>query len=358
MSKRGTNIYKRKDGRWEGRYKCGYKADGKVKYASVYGKSYSFVKEIIDKKRAESDKCALPCKNTVGEILNLWFSDIKNKIKKSTLANYEMKLKKHILPYFAGLRYDLMTVETLNNFINLKCSSGLSVKYVSDIVAILKSAAKFANRSYNCVNRIEYITLPKNFDIKKKPILSLSEQEKLYSALNGSNSISQIGILLAGKTGIRIGELCALRWEDIDFEKRTFTVKKTVQRIWQPEGGTSLIIAQPKSRKSVREIPLPDFLLSALSKQRKNNGYFLSCSEKIIEPRTMQYRFKSLLKKLNLPNINFHSLRHIFATNCISLGFDIKTLSEILGHSSVEITLNRYVHSSIERKRECMNLIK
>ncbi|MCM1480907.1 MAG: site-specific integrase, partial [Muribaculaceae bacterium] len=166
-----------------------------------------------------------------------------------------------------------------------------------------------------------------------------------------------VGILLSAATGIRIGELCALKWENIDLEKSIITVKQTVQRVMKNSGGTQLLVTSPKSACSDREIPLPDFIIPYLKTVRTADDCFLlSGGEKIVEPRTMQYRFKSLLKKANLPYVNFHALRHMFATNCVALGFDVKTLSEILGHSSVQITLNRYVHSSMERKKSCMKL--
>lgn len=162
-------------------------------------------------------------------------------------------------------------------------------------------------------------------------------------------------------TGLRVGEVCALKWSDIDLEKSILTVNRTVQRIKTMNSAcvTTISIGKPKSRSSMRQIPLPDFLADILNHfNHKNDSYVLSGSERIIEPRTMQYRFKSILKKANLPLINYHALRHMFATNCVKAGFDVKTLSELLGHCSVETALNRYVHSSMERKAECMRLLK
>lgn len=358
MARRGLNIYKRRDGRWEGRYKCGYTADGKAKYRSVYAKSYSAVKLILEERRAAESKGLTRCTASVGEIINLWLSDVRLKVKESTYANYAMKLKKHILPCFAGLKYDMLTAQRLNEFICCKQDSGLSAKYISDIVIILKSAAKFVSKNYGYVNRIEYVTLPKSKEKAEKILLDKSEQNQLRTALINNSTPSDTGILLASVTGIRIGELCALKWSDIDFEKGILTVRRTVQRVMKDGGGTKLAITSPKSDKSRREVPLPDFIIPILKANRSASGnYILSGSEKLTEPRTMQYRFKSLLKKLNLPEVNFHSLRHMFATNCISVGFDVKTLSEILGHSSVETTLNRYVHSSIEQKISCMKML-
>lgn len=151
-----------------------------------------------------------------------------------------------------------------------------------------------------------------------------------------------------------------MQWEDIDFEKRIITVRKTIQRIQvkNEKTKTRLIITEPKSSNSVRDIPIPDYLIKLLYKYINSDKiYVLSGTEKTVEPRTMQYRFAKVLKNSDLPSVHYNSLRHLFATNCIELGFDIKTLSEILGHNSVEITLNCYVHSSMERKRACMNLI-
>ena len=155
--------------------------------------------------------------------------------------------------------------------------------------------------------------------------------------------------------------MCALQWKDIDLTNRTITVRKTVQRIKNYGGKTKtkLVITEPKSASSVRVIPIPEFLVVMLERFKDSSDkYILSGRYRPIEPRTVQYRFASVLKKANLPSVHYHSLRHAFASNCVALGFDVKTLSEILGHSSVEITLNRYVHSSLDRKRACMDMIK
>lgn len=356
MAKRGLNIYKRKDGRWEGRFKCGYNYNGKAKYHSVYAKSYSAVKELLEQEKAKQSK-GCSCKCTVGELLNLWFEDERNKVKESTYSNYAMKLRKHILPHFAGMKYEALTAHHLNDFIREKLNSGLSEKYVSDIVILMKSAARFGSRNYNYPNRIEFVTLPKT-EKTEKLLLNNNEQQQLQEELMRDQTPSNLGILLASATGIRIGELCALKWSDIDLEKSILTVSRTVQRVCNVgKAGTHLVISSPKSCSSIREIPLPEFIIPILKAAKTaDDCYLLSGTSKPVEPRTMQYRFKNLLKRLSLPQVSFHKLRHQFATRCVELGFDVKTLSEILGHSSVEITLNRYVHSSIERKRDCMKL--
>lgn len=356
MARRGENIYKRKDGRWEGRYKSGVKEDGTTKYSSIYGKSYAEVKTQLSEKRVKSTIAAIPRKLTLNNLFEMWFSDIRLKVKLSTYMNYQTKYEKHIRSALGSLAYEKITTDKLNDFIQAKLSSGLSAKYTADIAGVVKSVCRFAKKRFGYEDKSEFITMPKG-KAKEKSLLGKAEQTALNNYLTSNPTISNTGVLLSAVTGIRIGELCALKWENIDLEKRTLTVKNTVQRIKNIDGNTAtkLIITSPKSNTSVREIPLPDFIIPILKNSKADNDcYLLSGTRAIIEPRTMQYRFKRILSDLNLPDVSFHSLRHGFATTCIALGFDVKTLSEILGHSSVEITLNRYVHSSMERKAEFM----
>ncbi len=358
MPRRGENIYKRKDGRWEGRFKSGYNADGKAKYRSVYGKSYTEVKSKLSTLKVESKRYNTSCRLTVEELFEEWMSAISLKVKKSTYANYRMKADVHILPVFGKVQYEKLTAKMLHEFIAQKLRSGLSAKYVSDIVIVLKSMAKYTSRLRNLRNPFDGVILPKSTTKKELQLFSKVQQEWLIQYLMHDQDTTKLCIIISFYTGLRIGELCALRWSDIDFEKNTLTVRRTVQRI-STGNSTSLHVDTPKSRSSQRSIPIPDFLMELLRKFRgRGECFILSGSVKVTDPRTMQYRFKSILKKAGLPSINFHSLRHMFATNCIRLNFDVKTLSELLGHSSVETTLNRYVHSSMERKIECMSMLK
>ena len=356
MARRGENIYKRKDGRWEGRYKSGVKEDGTAKYSSIYGRSYAEVKAMLSEKRIKATVTAIPRSLTLNNLFELWFSDIKLKVKEATYVNYRMKYEKHVKSTIGNNAYDKITADKLNDFIQVKLASGLSAKYTADIAGVIKSVCRFAKKRFGYDDKSEFITMPKG-KAKEKSLLNKAEQATLSNYLTSNQTTSNVGILLSAATGIRIGELCALKWENINLEKRTLTVKNTVQRIKSIDGSTAtkLITTSPKSSSSVREIPLPDFIIPILESLKENNDYYLlSGTRAIVEPRTMQYRFKRILSDLNLPDVSFHSLRHGFATTCIALGFDVKTLSEILGHSSVEITLNRYVHSSMERKAEFM----
>ncbi len=356
MARRGENIYKRKDGRWEGRYKSGYKEDGSAKYSSIYGKTYSEVKAALLERYSKSVCESVPANLTVRKLFELWFNSIKMKVKESTYMNYHMKAEKHILPALGGIIYEKLTVNILNDFVSGKVSEGLALKYVADIAGVIKSVFRFARKQYGYSDKSEFMVIPKGKS-KEKTMLEKPGQNTLNKFLIDNPTSSNIGILLACATGMRIGELCALKWGDIDLEKRIITVRHTVQRIKNTSCGSStkIIVTSPKTSSSMREIPIPEFMISILAKLKATeNCFLLSGTLKIIEPRTMQYRLKSILKKLKLKDVSFHSLRHAFATNCITLGFDVKTLSEILGHSSVEITLNLYVHSSLQRKAECM----
>ena len=356
MARRGENIYKRKDGRWEGRYKCGYDENGKVRYRSVYAQTYQEVKETLIKLKNSAVKAVSSGKKTVQELFEEWLTAVKLKVKSSTYSCYHMKVVKHILPVFGGLLYEKLTVSSIHDFIQMKLEDGLSAKYVGDIIIVFKSMARYISKVHGYANPLENVIMPKK-EQNHRQLLSKSEQEKLCQFVTSNPDNTKLGILLSYYAGLRIGEVCGLKWCDIDLCKGLLKVERTIHRIYE-NGSTRVIIGSPKSKSSIRIIPLPEFLLDILKQFKADDSAFiLSGIEKPVEPRTLQYRFKALLKKANLPSVNYHSLRHMFATNCIVLGFDVKTLSEILGHSSIEITLNRYVHSSMERKTACMNLL-
>lgn len=353
MARRGENIYKRKDGRWEGRCKL-----ESAKYRSVYGKSYSEVKAKLLALKTTPVPVITSGNMTVKTLFEEWLSAVKLRVKESTYANYRMKADRHILPEFGGLRYDLLTVRMLHTFIENKLNSGLSAKYICDIIIVFKSMAKYIAKVHGFRNILADVVLPKAAKNELK-LLTHSQQSQLCKHLKTNMNTTSLCVLLSLYTGLRVGEVCGLMWGDIDFEKSILTVRRTVQRIRTGVHGTRLIVDSPKSKTSRRSIPIPAFFVDILRNFRSNdNSYVLSGSSKITEPRTLQHRFKSILKKADLPSVNYHGLRHMFATNCLQAGFDVKTLSEILGHASVETTLNRYVHSSMERKTQCMNLLR
>lgn len=357
------NIYKRKDGRFEGRIPIGYDNNGKIKYKYLYSKDSTELKEkmlsIYSDLSVERQKS---CDKTLKELCDEWLASARLRVKPSSYCCYERLVNKHIIPYFEDIGYDELTTPVINAFSQhkLKCGKanglgGLSAKSVHDILVIMRSVAKYAENEYSYRNPMSNISMPKS-ENKATKIFDKNERSKLQNYLQGNLVESNLGIFLAMYSGLRIGELCALTWDDIDFDNSFVHVSKTLQRISDnsKDSKTRLVITTPKSKTSIRDIPLPSFVMDVLW-QNKGCGYILSCSTKPVEPRTLQNRFKTVLKNCGIHNANFHLLRHTYATVCIENGFDAKTVSELLGHSNVNITLNRYVHSSLEMKRRCVD---
>lgn len=356
MAKRGSNIYKRKDGRFEGRVHVGFKADGSKKYKSVYGRTLSEVKDKMSQLYSvKSEKETSMLKLTVREATEEWLSAARLRVKESSYANYANIVNKHILPVLGGTYIASLTTSKINEFISSKLTSGklsgkggLSAKSVRDIMTVYRSIERYAYNEYGI--RETNFTMPKT-DSQKTDILNISERKLLESYLVENMNRTNMAILLCLFTGLRIGEVCGLKWEDIDFGENTLFVKRTVQRVSR-NGKSTVIIGTPKSRTSVRIVPIPDFMMEVLKKyQSLPNLYIITNSIKPTEPRTMQNRFKAVLKACQLRDVNFHLLRHTYATVCIEKGFDPKALSELLGHADASITLNRYVHSSMEIKK-------
>ena len=230
----------------------------------------------------------------------------------------------------------------------LNGKGGLSAKSVRDILTVYRSIERYAYREYGI--RESNFTMPKT-EQHYTDVLTAAERRSLENYLINNMNLTNLAVLLCLFTGLRIGELCGLKWEDIDFATNTLSVKRTVQRITK-NGKSPVIIGSPKSRTSVRVVPIPAFLMTLLNDYKSFGGfYIITNTVKPTEPRTMQNRFKSILKSCGIRNVNFHLLRHTYATVCIEKGFDPKTLSELLGHADAAITLNRYVHSSMEIKK-------
>lgn len=363
MSRKGENIRKRKDGRWEGRYKCGVNADGSAHYRSVYAKTYSEVKSKLNYSKSHCIQ-VLTSENdfTFEAILKMWIKSTKIKIKGSTENRYENLMNTHIIPGIGGYKLRTLTSNIINDFLDEKLKSGrmngkggLSPSYVRSMSIVISSAIKFA------VN--EGIFKSNSCIINKPPlrkaeisVLDYNTQSILERFTVSNLTETSIGILLALQAGLRIGEICALKWSDIDFINKIIHVRHTISRVKNIDDckKTVLILDVPKTESSVRDIPITSFLYNALSKWHMNSPseFVASKEEGFVSTRTFDYRYRQLLSKTNIETINFHSLRHTFATRCVEAGIDIKTLSEILGHSSVTITLNTYVHPSFEQKRK------
>lgn len=287
-----------------------------------------------------------------------WLKYKKNTVKKSTYYNYSYSVAKYLYPSFAGK--NITKIKNYNNFIE-ELSDTLSPKTVRDIVTKLKEIINFYEEEHNTKLNIKKMSLPK-MNKKEIQILSNKEKQKLEKYCIEQNSLKSLGILICLNTGLRIGEVCALRWENVDFESRKIHIEKTIERIYsKEENKTIVIIDTPKSITSVRTIPINSKLYNILKqirgKSKKTDFVLTGSSEHYVEPRNYQYYFKEILKRSKVKKYKFHTLRHTFATNCIEAGMDIKSLSEILGHADVSITLNIYVHSSDKAKRKYLEKI-
>lgn len=371
MPRKGENIYKRKDGRWEGRYIKDRAPDGKALYGYVYARSYREVKAKMNHSpiMVSVPVPVIPNADISGRIslqviADDWFAAIQPQVKESTSVKYRNLLNTYILPELGKMMLCDMTHDRIEAYCNSLLLSGgdkrngLSPKTVSDVLALLRNLLRFAARTGKMPPCDGSSVQIKNTQ-KELRIFSRMEQERLCRKLCSDLNAPNVGILVCLFTGLRIGEICALRWEDISLSERTIHVHQTMQRIQTnctagPK--TKIIVTTPKSPCSIRTIPLPDDIADVIIEfHQSGTGYFLTgCDDKVIEPRMMQYHFKRILKECSIDNANYHVLRHTFATRCVELGFDVKTLSEILGHANVNITMNRYVHPSMELKRQNM----
>ena len=373
MARTGENIYKRKDGRWEGRFIYAYGDDGKAKYKYVYAKTYTAVKTKLIQRQQLSERASLQILTTSEKSkyeywLNEWLALKKLKIKDSTYIRYRNSIENHIKPHLGKHPIDKISTGLMESFVShlttngkLNGNGGLSSKTISDILIIVKESFQYA-RNHGVITTCNFDNITLKKSTHEMRVLNCAEMQKLLELLLQETDLYKLGVFLCLFTGIRIGELCALQWKNISIENKTIKIEQTMQRLQNSNSNdiqkTRVIVTEPKSFASVRVIPIPEFVVDAIKPyQRNQNTYLLSGESKYyIEPRTMQNRFKRYLRDCGIEDANFHSLRHTFATRCVEAGFDVKTLSEILGHSSVKITLDKYVHSSMELKR--MNMEK
>ena len=354
MPRRGENIFKRKDGRWEARYIKEITVDGKKKYGSVYAPTYREVKVkqqlYINQPQLASQRLQ---EKTLNSIMEEWLAECKNQLKISTYQKYQAIIQNHISKRMGSLPIKHITADTISQFTSCLISQDdqLSRETINQILIVLSMGLEYAGEHYKAVCPDVHFLKCNKPNIR---ILSVLEQQSLVGCLQGQGDVFSFGILLALYTGMRIGEVCALHWEDISVE--TIRINKTMQRLKTDTDKTEVMILPPKTTSSDREIPIPQKLISTITERRMASGFvLLQDNGKFIEPRLLQNRFMKIARTCGLTNAHFHTLRHTFATRCIEAGVDVKTLSEILGHSDVKTTLNKYVHSSMELKRSCMN---
>ena len=387
MARHGENIRKRKDGRWEGRYLVYSEEKGKKLYRSVYGRTYEAAKEKLTMKKislmetrgmhtgnaaAEKEgsgngsgkKSGLegqtqPENLMFSELAAGWLGEVRQTRKASTYVKYSMVYRVHLEPVLREVKASGIQ-DALDALGREKIFDHLSESIRKSICCVLNQIVKFASRQHQITMLTipvwDKLVFPEKKGNKPVEVLSWKEQAGLLPILFQKMDKAKMAVLLCLHTGLRLGELCALKWTDIDFGNRMVSVNQTVQRLYREGGKTKTVLleTEPKSEYSRREIPLPVMILELFEKIRHEGNYVFG-KDKPMEPRTLQNHFKRLLKKAGLKHKNFHALRHTFATNCIESGADIKSLSEILGHSDVQISLNRYVHPSMDSKRKYLD---
>lgn len=368
MARRGENIYKRRDGRYEGRYVVGKKTDGKTKFGYIFGHSYIEVKTRLMEKKAERLVHTDPQMNRHGKTLEQWMKDwMENEllgyVKESSYQTYENQLNKHILPRLGAFELTALTPAAVYAFVQELRNAGLSESMTRGIYRLL-SAGMRAAQEEGLIRRnpCKKIRVQRG-EGREQRVLTQEEQKRAELAMIETGNLPA---LISMYTGLRLGEICSLKWTDIDWENGTITVRRTVQRLKHMESGTGkktmLMISSPKSYSSHRTIPVPSAILQQLRKRSEDaaaqgvSGEFIfSTTPNPIEPRTIQRRFERTMKALGMEDVHFHTLRHTFATRLLELGVDIKTVSVLLGHGSPKTTLDCYAHSLLSQQRSAMN---
>lgn len=292
---------------------------------------------------------------TFQELAQLWSEAKQPLVKYSTMCAYRLTLRTHLLPRFGQM--EQIEESDVQDFIIDKINRGLSKKTVRDIVAVLRSIIKYGAKLKIFDRESWQLYYPTMVRGNKLPVLSLKHQRKLMTYLTEQPTPRNIGILLALCTGMRIGEVCALEWANVDLPHRILKVSQTVGRIYNcDKGATERVFTTPKTKYSFREIPISKLLFEALSTVKKQSvsAFVVGSSTYATDPRTYRDYFVRQLRKLQIPPIVFHGLRHTFATRCIESQCDYKTVSTLLGHSNVSTTLNLYVHPNLQQKKRCI----
>ncbi len=364
MSRRGECIYKRKDGRWEARYACGRDNSGKTLYRSIYATTYSEVKAKRQLALVDKQQNMLNVTGTsFAETLQHWLKYNRVRLKEQTYQKYRICVEKHILPELGAIDVNEISAAMIQDYLYQKLmhgrldgKGGLSKSYVRSISVIVTSALDYAVSCGMRSRSIGKIHRPK-VERRSVYVLRWIEQEILERQIKNDLSGSNLAIYLSLHTGMRLSEVCALCWQNVDIKSKNLYISSSVIRI-NSNGHAKLHIGIPKTGTSLRVIPLTQTLIDVLQNEhaRITSEYVIkSCrNQGFMNPRTLENRFKKLLESCDLPQIPFHALRHTFATRWIENGMDIKSLSEILGHANVNTTLEIYVHSSDELKRYSM----
>lgn len=295
----------------------------------------------------------------IKEIALAWRDDKRCYVKRSTFAAYVLILENHVLPSFGEC--EMLSESLVQEFVLRKLDSGLCVKTVKDILIVLKMVMRFGVKNgwmNYCEWDIKYPTTESSNEIE---VLTVANHRKILEFVKLNFTFRNLGIYISLTTGLRIGEICGLKWSDIDVVNGTITVRRTIERIYIIDGEnkhTELIVNTPKTKNSCREIPMCKELMAIVKPLKKvvnNDFYVLTNEEKPTEPRTYRNYYHRLMKRLGIPRLKYHGLRHSFATRCIESNCDYKTVSVLLGHANITTTLNLYVHPNMEQKKRCIS---
>lgn len=300
-------------------------------------------------------------------VLEMWLKEKKEYIKESTYAYYHFEATNYIYPLLGLLQLEEVTEERIQSTVLFWQGKGmengrpLKKSTVQNLVTLIKQALKYAVKKGFMHNTIMEIHFAPQYMGKKQKVFNPKEQSQLIQAILDNLNCKTFGILLCLNSGLRIGELCALKWEDIDLNNGILHVTKTLQRIYAEDKSekTEIIITAPKTPTSIREVPLSKRILSIINifHPELSGNYVLTDTEHYMEPRTFRRFYNTFLQKNDIKKLHFHCLRHTFATRCIEGGADYKSVSEILGHATISTTLNMYVHPQLEEKRKCVELV-
>ena len=292
------------------------------------------------------------------EVCRQWELEKAKFIKPTSLAAYSLTLRYHLEPRFKTLGD--ISPESVQRLADEELESGNSPTTVKGIILVLKMVIRYCERNGWMPERKYEVTYPKRKEKQNPQVLLLEEEKLMLSWLDRNPSPANLGLIICLCCGLRIGEVCALRWEDVDVRRCVIHIRRTVHRIYdreRPDKKSQLTLGVPKTEDSRRDVPVSHYLTNILKKvylDTYSEQYIVSGKEKPMDPQTFRNHFKKVARILEIPARKVHSLRHTFATRCVESKCDFKTLSSLLGHADITTTLNLYVHPGIEQKRRCI----
>jgi len=359
MARRGENIYRRKDGRWEGRCRIGRKPDGRPIFSYVYDRSYGACRDKLVQLKAVH--CAKgPQARSTAQFRECLLGHLAQKrisgIKASSYGSYHRIVHNHLLPGLGPIPMHLLTRRHVEQFLDDLRKTGLSDGTVLNIFRYLSNVTKAAVKSGAIAKDVCAEIAPPKPKQKKVKALTRAQQKIVEQAALSSMQSADKGldVMIALNTGLRVGEICALRWEDVDLDNGVIHVSHTLQRLclYGQAVKTAIVTDAPKSESSARDVPVNALLLKLLRARKKHakSEYVVEGRYGPAEPRVLQYRFEQLLERARLPRVGYHALRHSFATRCMEQGVRTAVISELLGHSSSKITEETYIHALMEQR--------